>query len=238
MTHQRRRRLIKARRTGLGLIFVMAISMIAGMTDAVGLLMAGSFVSFMSGNTTRAAIDIAQGNWGHAAILLGAIACFVAGNALGVIVSSPLRKRLAGLLGFVAVLLCLAALLPMEIDGTAAFYVVVLAMGMINATVETVEGLPIGLTYVTGALSRFGRGIGRWVTGDRRGDWTIQIVPWIGMIAGAIIGGVLFARMGQDALWVVAGITLLTAICAVLVPSRLQARFLVTTKTPNYIRKS
>ena len=30
----------------------------------------------------------------------------------------------------------------------------VLAMGMVNATVEHIEGLPIGLTYVTGALSR------------------------------------------------------------------------------------
>ena len=40
------------------------------------------------------------------------------------------------------------------------FYMIVFAMGMVNAAVEHIEGLPIGLTYVTGALSRFGRGCG------------------------------------------------------------------------------
>ena len=230
MTLQRRRRLIKARRTGVGLVLVLAMSMIAGMADAIGLLMAGDFVSFMSGNTTRAAIDIGHGNWRHAGVLLGAIGCFIVGNAAGVVIASQIRKRLAGLLIMVAFLMCLAAMLPMQMTGSAAFYTVVLAMGMINATVETVEGLPIGLTYVTGALSRFGRGIGRWITGDRRGDWAIQIVPWLGMITGAIIGGLLELWIGQDALWLVAGVTLLVALYAMVIPTRLQARFLVTSK--------
>jgi hypothetical protein len=64
------------------------------------------------------------------------------------------------------------------------FYLIVASMGMVNAAVEHIEGLPIGLTYVTGALSRFGRGIGRWMLGDRHFEWTIQIVPWLGMLAG------------------------------------------------------
>lgn len=174
MTQQRRRRLIKARRKGIGLIFVMAISMIAGMTDAIGLLMAGDFASFMSGNTTRAAIAIGEGKFAYAGVLLGAIGCFIIGNALGVLVASKFRKRLAGLLGVVAGVLCLGALVPLGMHGSMGFYLIVLAMGMINATVEHVEGLPIGLTYVTGALSRFGRGIGRWLSGDRRVDWDFR----------------------------------------------------------------
>ncbi|MGG2477383.1 DUF1275 family protein, partial [Rhizobium sp. BR5] len=54
MTRQRRRNIIRARRTGTGIALVAAISFIAGMTDAVGLYVSGDFVSFMTGNTTRA----------------------------------------------------------------------------------------------------------------------------------------------------------------------------------------
>jgi uncharacterized membrane protein YoaK (UPF0700 family) len=51
MTRQRRRRLIKTRRTVTGFLLVASISFIAGMTDAVGLMLTGCFVSFMTGNT-------------------------------------------------------------------------------------------------------------------------------------------------------------------------------------------
>lgn len=232
MSQQRRRRLIMARRKGIGLVLVMAISMIAGMTDAIGLLMAGDFVSFMSGNTTRAALAIGYGDWSTATILISAVGFFIIGNALGVVVAGWFRKRLAGLLGVVAILLCLAAILPIEMRGSPAFFLVVLCMGMINATVEHIEGLPIGLTYVTGALSRFGRGIGRWLTGDRRHDWIIQIVPWIGMVVGAVIGGLLTFEIGQQALWVVAGATVAVALFAFWVPNRLQTRFRAPSGSP------
>ncbi len=81
MTRQRRRNIIRARRTGTGIALVAAISFIAGMTDAVGLHLSGDFVSFMTGNTTRAAISLEAGVYSHAAKLLFAIVAFVAGNA-------------------------------------------------------------------------------------------------------------------------------------------------------------
>jgi len=56
MTRARRRRIIRTRRTMTGLALVGSISFLAGMTDATGLLLTGDFVSFMTGNTTRAAM--------------------------------------------------------------------------------------------------------------------------------------------------------------------------------------
>jgi len=73
-------------------------------------------------------------------------------------------------------------------------------MGMINAVVEQVNGLPIGLTYVTGALSRFGRGLGRWLLGERRNGWRVQLVPWAGMLLGAALGAWLEHQLGLQAL--------------------------------------
>jgi uncharacterized membrane protein YoaK (UPF0700 family) len=98
-------------------------------------------------------------------------------------------------------------------------------MGMVNAAVEHIEGLPIGLTYVTGALSRFGRGIGRWIIGDRRVEWTIQIVPWGGMVLGAIAGAVLTRLAGAHALWLVSLFAMVLALAAMLIPRPLQRRF-------------
>jgi uncharacterized membrane protein YoaK (UPF0700 family) len=40
---------------GTGLVLVASIALLAGITDATGLMLTGNFVSFMTGNTTRAA---------------------------------------------------------------------------------------------------------------------------------------------------------------------------------------
>lgn len=225
MTRERRRRIIKSRRTTTGLVLVGSISFIAGMTDASGLMLTGNFVSFMTGNTTRAALALGDGNLGPAVVLLSAIATFIAGNALGVVVAHLSQRRVFTVLGCVSLLLALASALPEPAFLLPQFYLVVMAMGMVNAAVEHIEGLPIGLTYVTGALSRFGRGIGRWLIGERSLDWTIQIVPWTGMLCGAVTGAVLTRLAGAHALWLVALFALCIALATMLIPRPLQHRF-------------
>ncbi|MCA2378685.1 YoaK family protein [Agrobacterium sp. 22-211-1] len=225
MTRQRRRNIIKARRTGTGIALVAAISFIAGMTDAVGLYVSGDFVSFMTGNTTRAAVSMEAGIYAHAVKLLFAIVAFVAGNAGGIVVAHKFDRRIFAVLMTVGGLLAIAALLRDEASGLVQFYLVVFAMGMVNAAVEHIEGLPIGLTYVTGALSRFGRGIGRFLLGERSLDWGIQIVPWLGMITGAICGAVLGATLHSDALWVVAASVFAIGFTTLVIPRSLRQRY-------------
>ena len=227
MTLTRRRHLVSTRRTVTGLMLVAAISFIAGMTDAVGLMLTGDFVSFMTGNTTRAALSFADGNYGHAIVLLAALWVFIIGNALGIIIAHTLStRRTFAVLASVALVVAVAALLPDESYRRIQFYLIILAMGMINATVEHIEGLPIGLTYITGALSRFGRGVGRWIVGDRNPTgWVIQTIPWSGMAAGAVSGALLTNWLGKDALWaVVIGIVTI-AIATVFLPRPLHLHF-------------
>lgn len=227
MTLAQRRRFVRRRRTVTGLALVAAISFVAGMTDAVGLLLSGDFVSFMTGNTTRAALSFADGDYGHALVLFFALWAFVAGNALGIILAHRLSaRRTFVVLTGVAVTIAAAAMVPEDGYPRLQFYLVILAMGMINATVEHIEGLPIGLTYVTGALSRFGRGIGRWLVGDRNPTgWIIQTVPWTGMACGAVAGAFLTRYLGNDALWVVALVVVAVAIATVLLPRPLHLHF-------------
>ncbi|MGG7581644.1 YoaK family protein [Rhizobium sp. Nf11,1] len=225
MTRARRRRIIRTRRTLTGLALVGSISFLAGMTDATGLLLTGDFVSFMTGNTTRAALALSQGNLYHAAVLISAIFIFVLGNAAGIVIAHVSERRIFVVLGCVGALLAFASMTTAEGLMLARFYMIVLSMGMVNAAVEHIEGLPIGLTYVTGALSRFGRGIGRWIIGDRRIEWTIQLVPWGGMMLGAIAGAVLTRLSGAHALWLVSIFAMALALATMFIPRPLQRRF-------------
>ncbi len=184
-------------RVGLGL--VAGLSVLAGMTDAIGLLALGDFVSFMSGNTTRLAVAISQADLALVLRLSGALLGFVAGNTLGVVLARGFRRRAWPVLVVVAALLAGAAAWPLAAT-FPALLAATLAMGMINAVVEQVNGLPIGLTYVTGALSRFGRGLGRWLLGERRHGWRVQLVPWAGMLVGAALGAWLQHHLGLRAL--------------------------------------
>ncbi len=201
---------------------VAGISFLAGMTDAIGLMSLGDFVSFMSGNTTRASVSLVQGDVARGVLLIVGLIAFVIGNAAGVMVS--IRFRPQAVLLLVSVLLACAALLGDQRE--LRFLLLIFAMGAINASVEQIEGLPVGLTYVTGALSRFGRGLGRWAMGIRNTHWVIQIVPWLGMMAGAISGAVFVQQMGSLALWLPSVAALVLTGVAVQIPRRWQSRFI------------
>ena len=97
---------------------------------------------------------------------------------------------------------------------------------MLNAAVEEVNGLPVGLTYVTGALSRFGRGLGRWLLGERRNGWRVQLIPWGGMFIGAVIGALLEQQMGLRALWVSGALAVALGVVTLLIPRRWHLGFM------------
>jgi uncharacterized membrane protein YoaK (UPF0700 family) len=61
-----------------------ALSALAGYVDGIGFLhLGGLFVSFMSGNSTRMGVSLAEGHWQNAAEALGLIVLFVTGAAGG-----------------------------------------------------------------------------------------------------------------------------------------------------------
>ena len=210
-------------RVGLGL--VASLSVLAGMTDAIGFLATGDFVSFMSGNTTRMAVAIGEGDMSMAIRLVFAVLAFIAGNALGVLLGRLSGRRALPLLLVIAGLLCTAALLPFD-TRVPALLAAILAMGMLNAAVEQVNGLPVGLTYVTGALSRFGRGLGRWMLGERHSGWRVQLVPWTGMLLGAVMGALLEAHFGLKAMLFSAGFVTVLGLLSLKIPRRWQRDYM------------
>jgi len=209
----------------VGLSLVASLSVLAGMTDAIGFMASGDFVSFMSGNTTRLAVAISDGDLGLSLRLTLLVATFIMGNALGIVVSRLGGRRALPLLLCIATLLCAAAAWPFE-DQLPALLAAIIAMGMLNAAVEEVNGLPVGLTYVTGALSRFGRGLGRWLLGERRNAWRVQLIPWTGMFVGAVIGAVLEHHLGLKALLVSGALAAVLGLLSLKIPRRWQLGYM------------
>lgn len=209
----------------VGLALVASLSVLAGMTDAIGFMASGDFVSFMSGNTTRLAVAISDGDLGLTGRLVILVATFIVGNALGVLVARLGGRRALPLLLCIATLLCAAAAWPFD-SQLPALLAAIIAMGMLNASVEEVNGLPVGLTYVTGALSRFGRGLGRWMLGERRSGWRVQLVPWSGMFIGAILGAVLEHHLGLKAMFVSGLLAATVGALSLAIPRRWQLGYM------------
>jgi uncharacterized membrane protein YoaK (UPF0700 family) len=235
-------------RAAVGLTLTASLSVVAGMTDAIGFSQSGEFVSFMSGNTTRMAIAFSDGDLTRGRRLAMVLALFVLGNVLGAMVAKLGGQRHGTvLLMYVGSLLALAAGLP-ALPGVAntlglealpgiarlsvgaitlpSLVLSILAMGALNSAVESVEGVGLGLTYVTGALSKFGRGLGKLIMGERRFDWVLHLGPFLGLVIGAFVGNLLDDRIGRRALWLPCGVTFLLALCSVLVPEDWQRRFI------------
>lgn len=202
----------------------VGLAALAGYVDALGFLSAdGFFVSFMSGNTTRLAVEAAQG-WQRAvtpALLIGGFICGVAGgSALGIWTG---RWRKPAVVGLVAMLLLAAAALKTGDHHAPVLALLVLAMGAINNTFQREGEVAIGLTYMTGALVKFGQGLGAMIAGQKRSGWPLFLVLWLGLAGGALAGALAFLHIGAAAIWLAGGVAI-AATMAAWVLARREAR--------------
>ncbi len=162
-----------------------ALLAVAGAVDAIGFLHFRTFyVSFMSGNTTQAAVALGQTDWSLATQGTMIIAAFVVGVVAGDLVTGTSSRRRPLTLTTEAVLVLLAAGFG---PGLTSSILLALAMGMHNSLMLRVEGVGVALTYVTGTLVHVGRGIAALLAGRRGRD---PIWPYVGMCLALTLGAV------------------------------------------------
>ncbi len=197
-----------------------ALSALAGYVDAIGYLyLGGLFVSFMSGNSTRMGVNLAQGQWMNAAEAFGVIALFVIGAAVGsLMVLGRGVHRQPWVLLVEALLLTAAALAYTFGLPNAAIAAIVLAMGLENAVFQIEGGGGLGVTYVTGALVKVGQLVAAALTGGARWGWVSNLLLWAALVAGSVCGALAYYWINLAAIWFAAGGALaLSAIVAVTV---------------------
>ena len=133
------------------------LAALAGYVDSIGFLqLGGLFVSFMSGNTTRMAAGLAQGDWRLAGVAGLILLLFVTGAMLGALVASGAGPHTrARVLAVEAALLLAAALAAGLGRPVVAVTCMVVAMGLENAVFLRNGQGGVGLTFgaILGALS-------------------------------------------------------------------------------------
>jgi uncharacterized membrane protein YoaK (UPF0700 family) len=199
------------------IVLACALSALAGYVDGIGFLhLGGLFVSFMSGNSTRMGVSLAEGHWSSALEALGLIALFVVGAAAGsLIVLGRGANRQPWVLLVEAALLAAAALCYSFGLPNFAIAAIVLAMGLENAVFQIDGGAGLGLTYVTGALVKVGQLIAEALTSGARWGWAPNLLLWAALVAGSLCGALAYHWINLAAIWFAAGSALaLSAIVA------------------------
>lgn len=174
-------------------LLAIALAALSGFVDATGFLsIGGYFASFMSGNTTRLGIDLVTGPV-QAIVPAALIAGFVAGVAAGALVAGRTDAyRKTRVLLFASSLLALAAIA--DRFGPAAFMsLTVVAMGALNNVFRRDGEVAVGVTYMTGALVRFGQGLAARLSGQSDEGRLSAGLLWLGLASGACAGALAFA---------------------------------------------
>ena len=192
------------------LALACTLSALAGYVDGIGFLhLGGLFVSFMSGNSTRLGVFLADGHWSDAAQAIGLIALFVTGAAAGslIIFTRSVYCQCWVLLAEGS-LLAAAALSYALGAPPLAIAAIVLAMGLENTVFQVEGGTGLGLTYMTGTLVKVGQLAAAALTGGRRWAWLPNLLLWAALVAGVVCGAWAYRWINLAAIWFAAGLAL------------------------------
>lgn len=183
-------------------LFTFAVAAVAGYVDISGYMqLDGYFVSFMSGNTTLLARDLATG-----APRLLAPAFLILGFVIGVMTGTLLGDRAPALRQRRVTMLVLCGLTFAALTGSAGFSemslgLLVLSMGALNTVLGANKVNPVGLTYMTGALVRTGQMLAERLRGDKTGSPFPFLMLWASLLGGAIFGALIAGRIPAVSLW-------------------------------------
>ena len=201
-----------------GILYAGGLSATAGYVDAVAYLhLGGYFVSFMSGNTTRASSDIVHGSLIGAGLAFGLVGFFV----LGVVTSTLVFRRwemsrLPLVLALAAVLLAAASVMPVLAAEPAVPPLLAMAMGVVNTSYTKNGEVSIGLTYMTGTLVKIGQNFAAALTGGSHTRWLKYLSLWTMISLGALVGAIAYRYSGLLSLWAATATLAIWAILAVL----------------------
>lgn len=185
-----------------GVALSLALSAVAGFVDAVGFIETGGlFVSFMSGNSTQAGVEIWADGPLRALLPLALVAAFVIGVTAGGVVVGPRARRRGLVVAASAVAVAVCASVGFAFPHAVwRFALLAGAMGALN-TLYLAEGRArIAITYATGTLVSLGLALAALVTGRSATAWRRPLLLWASLAAGAVAGAAAHQWLGDGAL--------------------------------------
>ncbi|MEP9402010.1 YoaK family protein [Sphingomonas sp. VNH70] len=202
------------RLTPAATLAAVLLAALAGIVDAIAFqALGGFFASFMSGNSTRLGLGLAEGWNGAAATAAALLLAFVCGAMLGTVAGAAAQERLGearrgeAVMGLVTVLLALGAALSAFAPVTLAVLPLAAAMGAQNGVVAPDGEVRVALTYMTGTLVRIGQRLARRLMGEAAAPGLRrELLLWLGFVAGVVVGAIGWQWLGLAALWVAAAL--------------------------------
>lgn len=207
------------------IVLAMSLAFLSGLVDAMGYLqLGGFFVSFMTGNSTRLGVDFARHDPSRVLVSAAVILLFIS----GVIAASLLRRLVRSrayliVLFFVTGLLAAAALAHGAAHDQLAVGFLTLAMGAENLIFVRNGEVTVSLTYMTGTLVKFAQRLADTFCGGSISEPLRHFFPWLGVVSGAIAGGVAYVNWGLTALWI--GVAISGALTLVALTRGISERF-------------
>lgn len=168
------------------------LAAVAGYVDAIGFLDTGGlFVSFMSGNSTQAAVEILSPGATVVLASAGIIVAFVAGVTVGGVATAFLARPRAWIVAGSSAGVAVVAALSLAGEATVwRVAVLAAAMGALNTLFLADGRARVAITYSTGTLVSLGLAIAEAVTGGSRRAWRRPLLLWSSLVCGAIVGAV------------------------------------------------
>ena len=154
-----------------------------GSADAIAFLRYDTFVGAMTGNTVLLGIDLAEGKFGRAGFHLGIVAIFLAAV---VVTEIALRLKIPPALPLVLTALMLGGSEFITDQWSAA--ICAAALGMQNAAVRSIAGVPINTVFITGNLVRLGTAVPEASAPQQQATLAVLTIAWIAYAAGAVAG--------------------------------------------------
>lgn len=197
--------------TRRGLALSLVLSGVAGYVDAIGFIDTGGFfVSFMSGNSTQAGVDILEQGLASSLLPLTLVVAFVLGVAAGAMIGGNGRRRawaVAASASAVALSAVLAAVVP---TSPARFWMLAVAMGALNTLYLSDGRARVAITYATGTLVSLGLAVAALLTGRSGSAWRRPLLLW-GSLAGGAVAGAAAHRLGSGPALLLAAVVLAAA---------------------------
>jgi uncharacterized membrane protein YoaK (UPF0700 family) len=179
------------------------LCMIGGSADAIAYLRYDTFVGAMTGNTVLLGIDFAHWRLDHAGYHIGIVAAFFAAVIL---TRSAVKSEIQAAAPLVVTALMLAASEFITSHWSAA--AVAAALGMQNAAVRTIAGVPLNTVFITGNLVQLGSSVQN--PAEHRIALALLTASWFAYAVGALIGAVALHLLAYPML-VPAGLALIAA---------------------------
>lgn len=173
------------------------LAIIAGYTDAVGLIKWKTYVSFMSGNTTQLGAAFSTGKFQVIISSFTVIFCFLLGIYAGTCLSFWKRTKNPILtFGLVAGILIFYTIIAYfyDINNLSSIVIVGFSMGLMNTIVTSVGNQNVNTDFVTGTLNSLARNTAMLsMTKDEtekeeyKSNSIHLFLLWIGFLSGAVI---------------------------------------------------